>query len=117
MPGAVPVRYSGFMAANALGTRNRSTWRILLALACVLLVVVAGTVQVAHTHADGTDTHADCSLCAAAHITVHLVQTPIPAPAAVVVNMREALLPAILPNTLIPFALFIRPPPVAAVPA
>jgi hypothetical protein len=105
------------MAANPPGERTRSTWRILLALVCVLLVVVAGTVQVAHTHADGTDTHADCSLCAAAHITVHLAQTPIPAPVAVVVRVPEALPPSILPHTLSMFALFTRPPPVAAVPA
>jgi hypothetical protein len=52
--------------------RNRADrpWRILLALVCVLLVVILGSVQVAHTHADGAD-HADCALCAAAHVSVH----------------------------------------------
>jgi hypothetical protein len=83
----------------------------------VLLVVVAGTVQVAHSHADGADTHANCSLCAAAHITVHLAQTPVPAPTASVVAVLETLPPAVLPSALSTFALFTRPPPVAAVPA
>jgi hypothetical protein len=101
------------MAGTRHEERTRSTWRILLALVCVLLVAVAGTVQVAHTHADGTDTHADCSLCAAAHITVHLAQTPVPAPSAAVVTLLEALPLSVLPSVLSTFALFTRPPPVA----
>jgi hypothetical protein len=105
------------MGHNGLRSRTECPWRILLALLCVLLVVVAGTVQVAHTHADGTDTHANCSLCAAAHITVHLAQTPAPAPTAAVVAVLESLPPAVAPSALSTFALFTRPPPVAAVPA
>jgi len=92
-------------------------WRVLLALVCVLLVVVAGTVQVAHTHADGAITHADCSLCATAHITVNLVQTPAPAPAVAVIAVLEAEPPSVLPIAFSTFALFTRPPPVAGVPA
>ena len=84
---------------------------------CVLLVAVLGTVQVAHTHADGSATHADCSLCAAAHIAVHVEQTPAPAPAAAVVAVQHAPLPAILPSSLSTFALFTRPPPEDVVPA
>jgi hypothetical protein len=92
-------------------------WRLLLAIVCVLLVVVAGTVQVAHSHADRADTHADCSLCAAAHLTVHLAQTPAPAPAAALAAVLETLPPSVLPIGLSTFALFTRPPPVATVPA
>jgi hypothetical protein len=92
-------------------------WKIFLALLCVLLVVVAGTVQVAHTHVDRTAGHADCALCAAAHVTVHLVQTPIPAPSAVVVAVLQVLPRSVLPTALSTFALFTRPPPVATVPA
>jgi hypothetical protein len=105
------------MGQNGHRTHATHPWRIFLALVCVLLVVVAGTVQVAHTHADGADTHANCSLCTAAHVTVHLVQTPIPAPAASVVTVLESLPPSVLPTALSTFALFTRPPPVAAVPA
>lgn len=96
--------------------RNRAdrTWRILLALVCVLLVVVLGSVQVTHTHADGSDTHADCGLCAAAHISVHPIHAPSPAPTASVVAVVESLPPSILPRTLSTFALFTRPPPVAS---
>jgi hypothetical protein len=93
--------------------RTRSTWRIFLALVCVLLVVVAGTAQVAHTHADAA-THADCSLCVAAHVIVHLVATPAPAPTAAVVAVLECLPPVARPTALSTFALFTRPPPAGA---
>ena len=96
-------------------SRVTHSWRVLLALTCILLVVVAGTVQVAHSHTDGADTHANCSLCAAAHVTVHMVQTPAPAPAASVVTVLESLPPAVLPSALSTFALFTRPPPIAVV--
>src|ERR1700678_3914156 len=99
------------MAGNDLRRRAQGRWRLLLALLCVLLVVVAGTAQVAHTHADGADTHADCSLCAAAHVTVHMVQTPAPAPTVAVVAMLESLPPSAVPTALSTFALFTRPPP------
>ena len=93
------------------------SWRLLLALLCVLLVVVSGTVQAAHTHTDGADIHANCSLCAAAHITVHLTQTPATMQAASVVSVLVGLAPAIVPTALSTFALFTRPPPADVVPA
>ena len=104
------------MGGNRTG-RSRSTWRILLALVCVLLVVVAGTAQVAHSHADGADTHANCSLCATAHITVQLAHTPAPAPVARVVAVLESLPPVVVPSALCTFALFTRPPPADVLPA
>jgi hypothetical protein len=88
-------------------------WRVLLALLCVLLVVVAGTAQVAHSHPDGTDTHADCSLCAAAHVTVQLQQTPAPAPPVAIIAVLEAQPAPSAPSALSTFALFTRPPPAA----
>ncbi len=99
------------MGRNDRQTRAEAPWRILLALLCVLLVVVLGSVQVAHTHADGNETHADCALCAAAHITVHPVHAPAPAPTTSVVAAVESLSRSILPSTLSTFALFTRPPP------
>jgi hypothetical protein len=105
------------MGYNGQTVRTGNSLRILLALVCVLLVVVAGTVQVAHTHADGAVTHADCSLCAAAHITVPLVQAPAQAPPDAVVSVLEAEPPSVLPIALSTFALFTRPPPAGFVPA
>jgi len=98
------------MGRNDRQTRAEAPWRILLALLCVLLVVVLGSVQVAHTHADGAN-HADCALCAAAHITVHPVHAPAPAPTTSVVAAVGSLSRSVLPSTLSIFALFTRPPP------
>jgi hypothetical protein len=89
------------------------SWRILLAVVCVVLAVVLGTVQAAHSHSDGTVNHADCSLCAVSHVTVHLIQTPAPAPAVRVFATIEAIAPSFTPSALATFALFTRPPPVA----
>jgi hypothetical protein len=86
-------------------------WRLLLALVCVLLVVVSGTVQAAHSHSDGSANHSDCSLCAVSHVTVQLVQMPTPAPAITVIARIEAIAPSFTPSVLSTFALFTRPPP------
>ena len=91
--------------------------RIVLALACVLLVVLSGTVQVAHSHVGGDDSHASCSLCATAHVTVHLIQAQAPAPAARVVARVEVRLPAELPSGPTVFSHFSRPPPSLNLPA
>lgn len=109
----------GLMGHNGQNSRtgHRHRWRVFLALACVLLVVVAGTVQVAHTHADGAANHADCSLCVAAHVTVQLVQTLVPAPSVAVVAKLETEPRSVLPAVLSTFALFTRPPPAVVVPA
>lgn len=104
----------GYSGQNSRGSQR---WRIFLALVCVLLVVMAGTVQAAHGHADGAASHAGCSLCVAAHITVHLGQTLVHAPGVAVVVAVEADPPTVVPFTLSTFALFTRPPPVASIPA
>jgi hypothetical protein len=107
--------YSVYMGIRDRRHSGTGWGTLLLAVLCVLLVVVSGTLQVAHTHADGSDTHTDCSLCAAAHITVQVVQhAPAPVPATAVVAVLHTLSPAILPVSLSTFALFTRPPPVAA---
>jgi hypothetical protein len=98
------------MGEKLSSARAEAPWRILLALLCVLLVVVLGSVQVAHIHSDGAD-HADCALCAAAHITVHPVHAPAPAPTTSVVAAVGSLSRSVLPSTLSIFALFTRPPP------
>lgn len=103
------------MGSSAARTGSRSL-RIFLAAVCVLLVVVFGTVQAAHIHADGVE-HPDCTLCASAHITVQLAQTPAPAPVARVVARVELLPPAVLPSGFTAFSHFTRPPPAEALPA
>lgn len=91
--------------------------RIVLALACVLLVMMAGTVQVVHSHLGCPDTHANCSLCATAHVSVQLTQAHTPAPAALVFGQIEAPRPTELPSSLSAFSHFTRPPPSLNLPA
>ena len=93
------------------------SFRILLVLVCVLLVVMAGMVQAAHSHLGCADTHANCSLCAAAHVTVHLTETQTPAIAASVVTRVEALATSEVPSRLLAFSHFTRPPPALNLPA
>jgi len=93
-------------------SRGAYSWRLVLAILCVLLVVVTGAIQTAHIHSDGADSHANCSLCATAHITVDLVQTPVPARAVTVFAVLHALPPFVHSSGLSTFALFNRPPPV-----
>jgi hypothetical protein len=87
------------------------SWRTFLAAVCVLLVVVFGVVQVAHTHSDGAASHADCGLCAAAHISVQVTYAPAAAPPVAVFTAVEFVPAVVLPPTISTFALFTRPPP------
>jgi hypothetical protein len=94
--------------------RTCSSLRAAVAVLCALLVVFAGVVQVAHAHIDSTATHADCSLCVAAHLAVHLERSPAPASiAAVITRIEVSPIPASA-SALSTFALFTRPPPAAS---
>jgi hypothetical protein len=94
-------------------TNAKQRGRILLAVLCVLLVVVFGVVQVAHTHSDGAATHADCGLCVAAHVSVQVAYAPAAAPPVVVFTAVETVPASVTPPSLSTFALFTRPPPAA----
>ncbi len=88
-----------------------------MAVLCVLLIVVAGAVQVAHTHTDGTAMHADCGLCAAAHISVQVAYAPASALSVAVVSAVESAPAAVVLPAISTFALFTRPPPLSTLAA
>jgi hypothetical protein len=94
----------------------QSAWRLLLALLCISLVIACGTIQVVHVHSQGDISHADCPLCATAHVGVQVVEPP---PAvlhvAPVVSVVEALVLPTPTQDFFTFALFTRPPPVDSV--
>jgi hypothetical protein len=51
----------------------RLSWVRWIGVLCVALVMLAGIIQVAHTHADGRADHEGCTLCNTAHQVVQTV--------------------------------------------
>jgi hypothetical protein len=85
----------------------------LLGYVCIALVLIAGTIQVAHSHAAGDFSHPECSLCATAHVVISpSATTALPAIPVVVTAVEVEPAPTAPPSLLI-FSFFIRPPPVA----
>ena len=89
-------------------------WRLILGLLCIVLVISGVTVSLAHGHEQESVSHADCGLCAAAHVAVQLSAAPALVPVAQVFTRVEIYIPAARPRNLSRFALFTRPPPATA---
>lgn len=89
----------------------QTPWTLLLGLLCLALVVFGSTVQVAHSHPGGDISHADCSLCATAHVVAEIAGNPVPIPATLVVAYIAESISTPRSETLSIFALFTRPPP------
>jgi hypothetical protein len=100
----------------SLFTKTSGSGRLRAAVSvfCVLLVMFAGVVQVTHTHLDRTPNHANCSLCVAAHLALGVAHSPVPTPAASMAGAVELAFIRSGIRSLSVFALFTRPPPVAA---
>jgi len=98
-------------------SKVQSSWRLLLGLLCIVLVVVCGSIQAVHVHPDGDILHADCPLCATAHVAVQVVQPPVAEFVAPVLSVVEAFVPIVRTRTFCIFALFTRPPPAPLLPA
>jgi hypothetical protein len=91
----------------------RGAWRLLLSLLCICLVVAFGTIQAVHVHPQGDLSHPECALCATAHLSVQLAETPVTLHhVAPVISAVDAFVAVTPPKTLSTFALFTRPPPV-----
>lgn len=87
------------------------TARLLLGVLCVALVLFGATLQAVHTHANDSLTHADCSLCATAHVVTQVAAQPAPNQVAFAIA-QVSVAPALTPlSELHHFALFTRPPP------
>lgn len=103
---------------NNSGTRPelQSSWRLILALLCISLVVACGTIQVAHFHPQGDISHSDCALCTTAHLGVQVADGPVTLlHIAPVVSFVETFVAPTPTQNLSTFALFTRPPPVDVV--
>jgi hypothetical protein len=92
-------------------SNRQSPWKLLLALLCIALVFVCGTVQAVHVHPDGDISHADCPLCAIAHVSVQIGGQSASLHFTPVVSTVEAFLALARSRTFSIFALFTRPPP------
>jgi hypothetical protein len=99
------------MNRRQLHPKSISRWSLVVGLLCVLLVVLAGTLNVAHGHDRDSVDHADCGLCAAAHVSVQIAATTALVSAPLVKTRVEAFVPEARPRNLARFALFTRPPP------
>jgi hypothetical protein len=88
----------------------RSLWRLFLGVLCISLILVAGTLSVTHTHADGR-VHSDCGLCVTAHSAIYVSAPPPQIFVSQVFIEIEASRPVARPQSAPQFALFSRPPP------
>ena len=101
---------------NRENRKIRVPWRLVLSLVCISLVIACGTIQLVHVHPQGNISHTDCALCATAHVTVQLGETPVTLHHVVpVISAIEAFASPAAAQVLSTFALFTRPPPFDAV--
>ncbi len=103
---------------NSLRSKPKvqSSWRLLLALLCIGLVVAFGTIQAVHVHPQSDLSHSDCALCVTAHLGVQVAEAPVTLHhVAPVISRVEALVAPSLTQTFSTFALFTRPPPADSV--
>lgn len=100
------------MLRRASGSRSQFSVAALLGIFCVALILMAGMIQVAHTHPSGQPDH-DCSLCSTAHNVIQVV-------ALAILDVSSQPVASIaqepardLPITTFFFKLSCRPPPAA----
>jgi hypothetical protein len=107
------MRYISFrMLGLRPKSKSRGAWTIFLPLFCILLVVATGTIQAVHCHPVGDISHADCALCATAHVSAQVVEPPVTLYVTPVESFVEAFVAPSRTKTFFTFALFTRPPPV-----
>jgi hypothetical protein len=100
------------IGANSLTeVRRSSTARLLLGVLCILLVLLGGTLEAAHSHPGLATSHPDCALCATAHVVAQVVAAPSLPAVAMLVEAVHHLVSFSDARALSIFALFTRPPP------
>ncbi len=101
----------------------KPTWLRLIGMLCLLLICVASTAEVCHTHSETTSTSKDsrqnvpgpdhCPLCVAMHSALPATANTVPEP---VLQVQMVLFKAVELQRLQrwSFELFSRPPPVVS---
>ena len=82
-----------------------------LAGLCMLLVLLAATLSVTHSHPSESGIHPDCGLCVAAHMALNAAAEPPSLPALRVFIEPSAPQPILRPRAAIQPAHYSRPPP------
>lgn len=103
------------MGLRLVPSRNYKTRQSLclrlLAVACVLLVIVAGTVQAVHVHPENSRfINHDCSICSVAHAGAAITFAYQPIPLLVSAPLVEQVASSLKPFLFVS-SLYIRPPP------
>ena len=101
----------GGMYTKVTPVAQRVSWRFLLGLLCLGLVIVGGTLSVSHSHNQGNITHTDCALCVTAHAVVQPSATYLFIFIVQIFAAVYVLRSAPSSQKISPFALFTRPPP------
>ncbi len=92
--------------------KNQGRWSCVVSVLCVVMVLVVGTAQAVHSHADnGTSARHTCSLCSVPNAKLNGTQTTaVPVMVAVPMASPETVVSRIFrPST----PNFVRPPPAA----
>jgi len=89
----------------------RSSWRVLLSVLCISLIMLGGVLSATHTHSQGEISHQDCGLCVTAHMAIQVAVSVTQVCVAQVFTRVEASQPVARTQFIPQFALFSRPPP------
>jgi hypothetical protein len=94
-------------------SRRQSSWRVLLSVLCISLIVLGGIISVTHTHSktETETSHQDCGLCVTAHMAVQVAVVVTQVTTSQVFTRVETSSPVARPQVTPQFALFSRPPP------
>lgn len=101
------------MLGNITTSPKRSSWRILLGVLCITLIMVGGIVAATHTHSQHETNHQDCGLCVTAHMAIQVAVAVTQVSVTQVFTRVEASTPVASFQFTPQFALFSRPPPAA----
>ena len=92
-------------------SHKRSSWRVLLSVLCISLIMLGGVLSATHTHSQGEISHQDCGLCVSAHMAIQVAVSVTQVFVSQVFTRIETASPVARPQFIPQFALFSRPPP------
>ncbi len=102
------------MPTRPTNMRERTPWRALLGVLCLVLMLVGTTIATSHIHLDSDLSHADCALCVTAHTAVAPVASSICVFGFQVLAAIDSLPSSPFKQHRLAFALYTRPPPADA---